>query len=161
LIGMSETNALSRPAVGYENDFYAWTQQQAEQLRSLRPSGFDWANLAEEIEDLGKSQKQRIESNLAIVLLHLLKLAYQPGSAKTGWRSSVIEHRRRITRIVRDSPSLRRHPAAVVGEEYTAAREMAADETGLALETFPGTCPFTIEQVLDPDFWPEAGTGAR
>ncbi len=93
---MSDAKTLNRPVVGYETDFYAWTQQQADQLRSLRPAGFDWANLAAEIEDLGKSQKQRIESNLVIVLLHLLKLAYQPGAAKTGWRSSVIEHRRRI-----------------------------------------------------------------
>jgi hypothetical protein len=155
LFDMSETNTLSRPTVGYEADFYAWTQQQAEQLRSLRPAGFDWAHLAGEIEDLGKSQKQKIESKLTIVLLHLLKLAYQPRSTKAGWRSSVIEHRRRIARIVRDSPSLRRYPASVLNEEYAAAREMAADETGLALETFPGTCPFTIEAVLDPSFWPD------
>jgi hypothetical protein len=160
LIGMSETNTLSRPELGYEADFYAWTQQQAEQLRSLRPTGFDWAHLAEEIEDLGKSQKQKIESNLTIVLLHLLKLAYQQRSTKAGWRSSVIEHRRRIARIVRDSPSLRRYPATVLHEEYAAAREMAADETGLAFEAFPETCPFTIEEVLDYDVWPEAGTGA-
>ena len=153
---MSDVKTLDRPVVSYETDFYAWTQQQAKQLRSLRPSGLDWANLAEEIEDLGKSQKQRIESNLAIVLLHLLKLAFQRGSAKAGWRSSVIEHRRRIARIVRDSPSLRRYPASVLDEEYIAAREMAADETGLALATFPEACPFTVEQALDPDFWPEA-----
>jgi hypothetical protein len=158
LIGMSETNALSRPAVGYESDFFAWTQQQAEQLRALRPNSIDWANLAEEIEDLGKSQKQKIESNLAIILLHLLKLAYQPGSAKAGWRSSVIEHRRRIARSLRDSPSLRRHPAVVLREEYAGAREMAADETGLPEDTFPETCPFTIDQVLDPSFWPDAAT---
>ena len=155
---MSDVKTLNRPVVGYEADFYAWTQHQAEQLRSQRPAGFDWENLAEEIEDLGKSQKQRIESNLAIVLLHLLKLAYQPGSAKTGWRSSVIEHRRRVARIVRDSPSLRRYPATILAEEYTSAREMAADETGLSLGEFPHACPFTIEQVLDPDFWPDAAT---
>jgi hypothetical protein len=153
---MSDAKTLNRPVAGYEADFYAWTQQQAEQLRSQRPSGFDWANLAEEIEDLGKSQKQRIESNLAIVLLRLLKLAYQPGSAKSGWRSSVIEHRRRIARIVRDSPSLRRYPATVLGEEYDSAREMAAEETELPLATFPRICPFTVDQVLDHDFWPDA-----
>jgi hypothetical protein len=153
---MSDVKILSRPAVGYETDFYAWTQHQAEQLRSLRPSGFDWANLAEEIEDLGKGQKHKIESKLTIVLLYLLKLAYQPESTKAGWRSSVIEHRRRIARIVRDSPSLRRYPSTVIEEEYAPARTMAAEETGLALTTFPATCPFTIEQVLDPSFWPDA-----
>lgn len=152
---MSDVKTLNRAVVGYEADFYAWTQQQAEQLRAVRPSGFDWANLAEEIEDVGKSQKQKIESNLVIVLLHLLKLAHQPASAKSGWRSSVIEHRRRIARIARDSPSLRRYPATVLKEEYASAREMAAAETELPLATFPETCPFTIEQVLDRDFWPE------
>ena len=153
---MNETNTLSRPAVGYEADFYAWTQQQAEQLRSLRPTGFDWEHLAEEIEDLGKSQKQKIESNLTIVLLYLLKLAYQPRLTKAGWRSPVVEHRRRIARILRDSPSLRRYPVAVMSEEYAAARVMAEDETGLPLATFPETCPFTIDEVLDPGFWPKA-----
>lgn len=152
---MSETRTFSRPAVSSEADFYAWTLQQAERLRELRPNSIDWENVAEEIESLGESQKQRIESNLAIILLHLLKLAHQPGSAKGGWRSSVIEHRRRIARVVRDSPSLRRYPTTVLEEEYAAAREMAADETALPLKTFPETCPFTIDEVLYPSFWPD------
>jgi len=157
---MSETRTLTRPAAGYEADFHAWTQQQAERLRALRPDSIDWANLAEEIEDLGKSQRQKIESNLAIILLHLLKLAHQPAAAKAGWRSSIIEHRRRIARSLRDSPSLRRYPATVLPEEYVGARAMAADETGLPEDAFPKTCPFTIEEVLDPAFWPKTGSGS-
>jgi len=157
---MADLKTRTRPAAAYEADFHAWTREQAEQLRALRPDNIDWANLAEEIEDLGKSQRQKIESNMAIILLHLLKLAYQPAAAKAGWRSSVIEHRRRIARSLRDSPSLRRYPATVLPEEYAGARAMAADEMGLPEHAFPKTCPFTIEQVLDPAFWPETGSGA-
>ncbi len=153
--GMTDVKTRLRPTVAYDADFLAWTRAEAAHLRELRPAGVDWQNLAEEIESLGKSLKQRIESSLAVVIMHLLKLKYQPEAAKPGWRSSVIEHRRRIARIVRDSPSLRRYPGSVLAEEYRGARLMAADETSLPLDLFPETCPFTIAQVLGPDFWPE------
>ncbi len=152
---MSEPE-IPPPFAGRADDFYAWTQQQAEQLRLLQPERIDWQNLAEEIEDLGRSQKHKIESNLTIILLHVLKLAYRQATAKPGWKSAVIEHRRRIARILRDSPSLRRYPGAILEEEYAGAREMAADETGLPEETFPATCPFGIDAVLDSAFWPES-----
>jgi hypothetical protein len=152
---MSDVKDFVSLAAGYGDDLYAWTTGQAAALRALRPAGLDWENLAEEIDTLGRSQKYRIESNLSVVLLHLLKLRYQPESGKSGWRSSVIEHRRRIERVLRDSPSLRRYPGSVLAEEYETARLRASDETGLPASTFPRSSPFTIEQVLDPDFWPE------
>jgi hypothetical protein len=153
---MSETNSVSRPSVGYEADFYAWTQQQAKQLRRLRPNSIDWANLAEEIETLGRSEKREIESRVGVLLQHLLKWRFQPTQRKPGWQATIIEQCRQLQRTLRDNPSLVPYPSAILGEEYEVARLNAADETGLPGETFPEPCPFTLEDVLDPDFWPDA-----
>jgi hypothetical protein len=153
---MSDVKAPVRPAPTYERDFYAWTQDQSRMLRELRPNSIDWENLAEEIETLGRSQRSEIRSRLTVVLTHLLKWAYQPGQRNNRWRASIIEARRGILRQLRDSPSLKRYPAEVLADEYEVARLYAAGETGLDLELFPETCPFTIEQILDPDFYPDA-----
>jgi hypothetical protein len=141
---------------GYERDYHLWTKGQASALREQRLGEIDWENVAEEIESLGRLDKRAIASDLNVVLLHLLKLAFQPGAAKRGWRSSVIEHRRRIAQLIDDSPSLRAYPAEVLSDEYRVARAKAADETGLPEESLPPTCPFSIAQILDPDFWPSS-----
>lgn len=140
----------------YDRDFFEWTRTQAEMLRRSQPTDLDWKNVAEEIESLGRGDKRSIESNLGILLLHLLKWRHQMEKRKSGWRSSVIEHRARIRKLIEESPSLRGYPAEVLAEEYALARSKAADETGLPEELFPRDCPYTIEQVLDLDFWPEA-----
>lgn len=139
----------------YERDFYAWTRAQAEALRKSRPSEFDWENVAEEIESLGRSDKRSIESNLGVVLLHLLKWRYQGERRKSGWKSSILEHRARLRKLLADSPSLRSYPGEVLAEEYVLARQKASDETGLPESAFPVTCPFSIEQALDLNYWPD------
>lgn len=153
---MSDVKAPVRPVPTYEGDFYAWTQDQARTLRELRPNSVDWENLAEEIEALGGSEREAIESYLNVVLLHLLKWRYQPQARSSSWKGSLLEHRRRLQRRLKTSPSLRRYPATVLDEEYETARLKAAGETLMPEDSFPETCPFTIEQILDPDFYPDA-----
>ncbi len=128
----------------------------AQVLRKSRPAGLDWENVSEEIESLGRNDKRSIDSNLGVVLLHLLKWQRQSDKRKPGWKSSIAEHRARIHKLIGESPSLRGYPTEVLREEYNLARLKAADETGLPEHTFPETCPFAIEQVLDEGFWPEA-----
>ena len=140
----------------YGRDFFAWTLEQSDALESRRPGTLDWINLAEEIRSLGNSEKNEIESRLLVLLAHLLKWSYQPDRRKPGWAGTVREQRRRIARRLLASPSLAGYPAEVLAEEYADARFSAADETGLAVTAFPEMCPFTIDQALDPDFWPEA-----
>jgi hypothetical protein len=153
---MSDTRTLSRPAAGYEADFYAWSKDQAARLRELRPNSIDWENVAEEIETLGRSEKREIENRLGVLLQHLLKWRYQPERRKPGWRATILEQRRQLRRMLRDNPSLAPYPSSILAEEHEVARLNAADETGLPEEAFPETCPFTIDEVLDPAFWPEA-----
>ncbi len=140
----------------YEADYAQWCAEQGALLREGRLSDLDRENLAEEIESLGRSDRREIESRLKVLILHLLKLRFQPERQTPGWQSTLREQRFRIGRILKESPSLRRYPQDVLNEEYALARFEAAEETGLPEETFPKTCPFTIEEILDAAFLPMA-----
>jgi hypothetical protein len=139
----------------YDGDFFAWAMDQARLLEARRADALDWTNLAEEIRSVGNAEKSEIENRLLVLLVHLLKWQYQPSGRKGGWAATIREQRRRITKRILQSPSLRTYPGEVLDEEYADARLNAADETGLAENVFPKACPYTIEQVLDGDFWPE------
>ena len=143
----------------YDTDFFQWTQQQAAALAAGDAATLDWANLAEEIESLGKRDWRALESRLDVLLMHLLKWVHQPERRQTGrsWASTIREQRFRIGRLLRDSPSLRPQLPELLAASYAHARLLAQDETGLPLDTFPETCPWTVERALDDLFWPDHG----
>ncbi|MGL4502503.1 MAG: DUF29 domain-containing protein, partial [Planktothrix sp.] len=118
----------------YEQDFYLWIENTVNQLKTGQLLEVDWGNLIEEIESMGRSEKQAIESNLIIVLLHLLKYKYQPDKRSNSWLSSIYEHRRRLRKALKSSPSLKPYYTEVFEECYQDARQEAALETGLTLE---------------------------
>ncbi|KQT47478.1 hypothetical protein ASG43_10250 [Aureimonas sp. Leaf454] len=144
----------------YERDFYAWTQDQAEKLRVRATfdnrGDIDWDHAAEEIESLGRSQRSEIRSRLLVILVHLLKWRHQSHRRSRSWKGTLIEQRRRIEDEMAESPSLSGYAESVLQREYETARIKAAGETHLPEETFPDACPFTIDQILDPNFYPEA-----
>lgn len=142
----------------YDTDFFAWTQEQAALLREGAVQELDCINLAEEIESLGKSDRWTLGIYLLALMMHLLKWQYQPGGRLTGqsWAWSILNARADIEAILEDSPSLVATIPALIAHRYPLARQGAADETRLSLETFPTEPPWHDEQVLDPDFWPEA-----
>ena len=141
----------------YDEDFYAWSREQAALLREGALHDLDVTNLAEEIESLGKSDRRALGSHLRNLVLHLLKWHYQPGGRhpSRSWRTSIRNARAESAVLLDDSPSLRREVSGLLARWYPLARQDAADETGLPLVTFPEVCPWTTEQVLDADFWPE------
>ena len=143
-----------RPSL-YERDFYLWIEQQTELLREGRLIELDVANLLEEIEDMGRSEKRAVESNLVVLLTHLLKYHSQPDQRSSGWRGSIVEHRRRLRKLLRESPSLVPYAREIFTECYADSCEQAVAESGLSLEAFPGEPPFTLDQVLDPRFLPD------
>jgi hypothetical protein len=136
----------------YDQDYYLWIQQTLQVLQSGEFSELDAKNLSEEIEDMGISQKNSLESNLIVLLIHLLKWKYQPEQRSGSWKGSIREHRRRILKSFKDSPSLKRYFAEIFEECYQEAREQASDQTGLSPEIFPGQCPFTQELILTLDY---------
>jgi len=139
----------------YETDFCAWAQEQARLLRAGEFSRLDIENVAEELESMGRRDKREIESQLEVLLLHLLKWQYQATLKSPSWSGTIREQRRRIEKLLRESPSLRPMLDELITEAYVEAREKAAEETGLPEETFPVECRFTFEQVLARDFLPE------
>ena len=153
---------MSTNAALYNQDFYAWTQEQAALLREGALHDLDVTNLAEEIESLGKSDRRALGSHLRNLVLHLLKWHGQPAGRYTGssWRSSIRNARAEIAVLLEDSPRLRREVSGLLARWYPLARQDAADETGLLLATFPEACPWTAEQILDADFWPGKGREA-
>ena len=140
----------------YEVDYALWCAEQGALLREGRFDALDRENFAAEIESLGRSDRREIENRLKVLLAHLLKWQFQPEQQMAGWRVTVREQRTQIAKTIKESPSLSRYPSEVLPEEYASARADAADETGLPEDTFPAECPFTIEQVLDPHWLPEA-----
>jgi hypothetical protein len=142
-------------AAGYDDDFYAWSMEQARLLRAGEFARLDIENIAEELESIGRSDKRQIESRLVVLLAHLLKWQVQVGFRSRSWLAPIREQRRRIGRLVRASPSLQPAVHQLLAEAFTEARERAADEAGLAETAFPAACPFTVDQVLAEDFLPE------
>jgi hypothetical protein len=146
---------MPRNSVAYDEDFFAWTQEQARLLRDGDLADIDAQNLAEEIESMGKSDRREIRNRLVVVLAHLLKWQFQATARSNSWSSTIREQRRRIGLVIEDSPSLRAFVAENLDDAYRKARLDAADETELALSIFPAACPFTTEQVLSEEFLPE------
>ena len=140
----------------YDQDFHAWTQQQAILLRAGRLADIDSEHLAEELESMGGSERQALSSRLTELLMHLSKWKYQPERRGNSWLSSINKQRIGIEVLLEESPSLKAKLLQRFETAYQRARRYAAVETHLPVATFPETCPFTKEQALDPEFWPES-----
>ena len=152
---MSDTASKARSNVLYETDFYTWTQEQAQLLRERRWDDLDLDNLVDEVESVGRSNKHQIRSRLEVLSGHLLKWRLQPGGRGTSWSDTIFEQRGRLIDLLDESPSLRDFMRREVSGTYRAARLLAAKQTGIAIRLFPDSCPFTPEQVLDLEFFPE------
>jgi len=149
----SETPPLSSL---YEQDFYLWLEKTVELLKAEKLLELDRDNLIEELESMGRSEKRAIESNLRVLLMHLLKYQYQPECRSKSWLSTIIEHRIRINKELKVSPCLKGYLQQIFDETYQEATLLASVETGLPLDVFPFTCSLTSEQILERDFLPES-----
>lgn len=138
----------------YERDFHAWAMEQAAHVRARRFDRLDVDNVVEELETLDRSERRAIVSRLEVPLLHLLTWRFQPNQRSRSWRLSIAGQRHKVAERFDESPSLVPECAELRSKAFESARLQAARETKLALATFPQTCPYTIGQVLDPDFLP-------
>jgi len=142
-------------AVKHDEDYYAWTRQQAQWLKQGRWAELDIEHLSEELESMGASDKRELMSRLTVLIAHLLKWQYQSERRGVSWRLTIAEQRRAIRRLLDDSPSLKPLLPGFVASEYFDARSDAIYETSLSKSVFPIECPYTLEQILDREFWPE------
>ena len=140
----------------YERDFHAWAAEQSQLLREGRSAEADLAHIAEEIEDMGRSQRQELRNRLAVLLLHLLKWQYQATLRSRSWQSTVAEQRTRISDHLDENPSLRPGLPDAVATGYRYALLRVDRETGLPQERFPAACPYGEAEILDHAFMPGA-----
>ena len=152
---MSATAPTHNDVPLYDEDYYAWLQTTTGLLQQRRFAEIDIAHIIEELEDMGKRERRALESHIRNVTLHLLKWCYQSQKRGTSWQKSIRNGRIEIQKLLRDSPSLTSHVSQMIEDEYPAAKADAVDETGLTEKTFPALCPFSQEQILNADYWPE------
>ena len=139
--------------VNYKTDFYNWTQQQANLLRKRQIDQIDWENIAEEIEDMGRSEKRQLESRLEILIMHLLKWQFQPNLRSRSWQLTIKEQRLRLDKLLKENPSLKSSLADAIEKVYALAVIGAEKETGLS--SFPETFPYQLLEILSSEFFPE------
>jgi hypothetical protein len=138
----------------YDKDYYLWIENTVKLLQQQQFNEIDLINLIEELEDMGRSEKRAISSNLRILLMHLLKYKYQPGKRSNSWLFTIVEHRKRLKILLKTSPSLKGYYNEVFCESYQDARDLASAETGLLINTFAETSPFPPEEVLNENYLP-------
>lgn len=139
----------------YEADFYAWTQEQVTLLKTQQWQQLDTPNLIEEIESLGRKERQELRNRLAVLLGHLLKWQFQSEHRSNSWLGTIREQRIQIKLLLQDSPSLRPYLAQGFADAYQLGLAIAIRETQLGERRFPELCPYTLEQTLNPEFLPE------
>jgi hypothetical protein len=140
--------ALNKPSL-YDTDYVAWLEEQVAHLRAGRISALDVENVAEELESLMKSERRQLGNRLEVLILHLLKWDRRPDQRTNRWRATVAEQRRRIRRLLLDSPSLKQEIEPICRAVYPDAVQGAAVEIQLSETAFPSTLPYTVEQIFE------------
>jgi|JI9StandDraft_1071089.scaffolds.fasta_scaffold299604_1 hypothetical protein len=142
--------------IAYEKDIVAWANEQASFIRAGRFELLDLEHIAEEIEDVGKSEQRELENRMAILLAHLLKWQYQPARRGASWQKTIKVQRTQVNRRIQKTPSFKHTLQDTEWWEDTwgDAITQASKETGIELTVFPEICPWTPEQILDLEFFP-------
>ncbi len=149
-------NPMPDPASSlYDRDFYAWTREQATLLRAGKLDDADIAHIAEEIASMGRAEKRELVSRLTVLLMHLLKWQFQPDRRSRSWAATIRNQRLDVADHLVDNPSLKARLPESSAAAYERARNSAAAETDLPDSLFPLGCPWSFEQIMDAEFWPE------
>jgi len=145
-----------RESARYDRDLYSWAVEQAALLRAGKIAEADALNIAEELDDVGNEQYEKLESALRIILLHLLKWDHQPKRRTRSWVSSILVQRKHVARVLRKNPGLKPRADEAVTEAYEVARIEAAAQTSLDPDTFPNDCPYSWDEIMEREIaWPD------
>ena len=147
--------AINKIQQEYEKDFYSWICHNVALIRAGKFSEIDAEHVAEELEDMGKSEKRELTSRFAILIAHLLKWGFQPERRGNSWKYTIEEQRFELTDLLEDSPSLKYELDKQLGHAYQKALLIVIKETGLPKKTFLVHCPFSLKNILDQSFLPE------
>ena len=136
----------------YETDFYAWTLEQSQLLQKGDFNDLDITNLVEEIESLGKQQRQELRNRLGILIGHCLKWDYQPEKRNKSWKITIRSQRREIVQLLKENPSLKPYLAEAIVYAHEVGLDLVVKETPLDYGDLPAEPIYTLEQLLDPGF---------
>jgi hypothetical protein len=151
----SDPLSKNEPRARYDRDLYSWAVEQAALLRSGRVAEADALNIAEELDDVGNEQYDKLESALRLILLHLLKWDHQPKRRSRSWWGSIQIQRKHVEKVLRKNPGLKPHIQEAIGDGYGVARLEAAKQTKLNPRTFPEQCPYSWDEIMQrPIGWP-------
>lgn len=153
MTGATERLPADSPSL-YDSDVIAWAEQQASLLRTGRFDELDIEHVAEEIEDVGKSEQRELANRMSVLLMHLLKWHYQPERRGASWRNTITAQRHAIAVRLRRTPSLKATLRDAGWWEQVWADAVADATTETGLSGFPKTCPWTPDQIQDPGWLP-------
>jgi hypothetical protein len=136
----------------HDGDFYSWTLAQAAALRDGAWHELDLANLAEEIEALGRGEFNQLMGAYRVILIHMLKWDHQPERRSRSWATSIRTQRIDVDDVLADNPGLSSRRDQAVARAYRRARIQAGTETGLSERTFPTSCPYTLDEIMNRSF---------
>jgi Domain of unknown function DUF29 len=147
---LSTAAAHAKEELEYDRDFSKWAGNQAKFLRKGEFSNLDIDNLIEEIQDLGKREKQMLSSYLENLLMHKLKVDFQPKKHTKSWDNSIELSSHKAQKTLLENPSLKPKLKDILKDSYFSARLLASSETKLDKETFPNECPWSLKDIF-PD----------
>jgi uncharacterized protein DUF29 len=132
----------------YEVDEHLWIEAQIDALRTGRTDQLDRAHLIEYLTEMTIRDRRELKSRLATLLIHLLKVRFQPDRLPRSWVGTILEQQSELESLLTGIPSLSRHVPELLAQAYDDAARRAARETRLARANFPATCPWTLEEAL-------------
>jgi hypothetical protein len=152
----TKRNAAARGRARYDRDLYGWATEQADLLRSGRMAEADAANIADELDDVGSEQYDKLESALRLILLHLLKWDHQAERRSRSWWATITVQRNQVRRILRKNPGLKPQVKAATADAYEDARVEAAAQTRVAPRKLLAHCPYSWDEIVErPIDWPQ------
>jgi hypothetical protein len=147
-----------KSATRYDRDLYGWAVEQAALLRAGKVAEADALNIAEELDDVGNEQYDKLESALRIILLHLLKWDHQPERRSRSWQASISVQRNHVRKVLRKNPGLSPLVDEAITEAYADARLEAAGEIDRDASSFPDRCPYSLDSIMERSIeWPPKG----
>ncbi len=139
----------------YEEDFYGWAMTNAQLMKEGKMNELDIENLIEEIESMGRSEKNQLGNRLGVLIAHLLKWQYQPEFRGKSWKFTIEYQRNDVRELILDNPSLKSKVLEIINKSYVRAKLLIQKETPIDLKLLPKDCPYTFDQCLDDEFYPE------
>jgi len=142
-------------ATKYDEDVIAWANEQAALLRAGNYAALDIKHIADEVEDVGKSEQRELESRMALLLAHLLKWTFKPERRGSSWETTIRNQRKAVAMRLLKTPSLKADLSDAEWWDVAWGDAVYQAEKETALKDLPGQCPWSFEQIMDEAYLPE------